>query len=235
MRLCPTGWCGGDGRGRGDEGPPGARSVSEGKQCPGDTAALQSLLLGVEEHRSAGSLPQPQAVGQGEMLSTKPGQPGCSSAPSQLGPCWAVPREQLLGTGAAAGGSQGCGVRPCLTLSVCALSAGVGRTGTFIALDRLLQQMKQEKVVDIFGVVYSLRMNRYLMIQTLVRSLLLLSPGPSLCSVEVHRAGSWMSWSASPSTPRLVLSLSLCHPAAESSISAGVEIAGGVFSCSMPC
>ncbi|XP_072774899.1 receptor-type tyrosine-protein phosphatase V isoform X2 [Taeniopygia guttata] len=46
-------------------------------------------------------------------------------------------------------------------------SAGVGRTGTFIALDRLLQQMKQEKVVDIFGVVYSLRMNRYLMIQTL--------------------------------------------------------------------
>ncbi|NWX63821.1 PTPRV phosphatase, partial [Promerops cafer] len=46
-------------------------------------------------------------------------------------------------------------------------SAGVGRTGTFIALDWLLQQMKQEKVVDIFGVVYTLRMNRYLMIQTL--------------------------------------------------------------------
>ncbi|NXJ68450.1 PTPRV phosphatase, partial [Rostratula benghalensis] len=46
-------------------------------------------------------------------------------------------------------------------------SAGVGRTGTFIALDRLLQQMKQEKVVDTFGVVYNLRMNRYLMIQTL--------------------------------------------------------------------
>ncbi|XP_074019431.1 receptor-type tyrosine-protein phosphatase V-like [Numenius arquata] len=46
-------------------------------------------------------------------------------------------------------------------------SAGVGRTGTFIALDRLLQQMKQEKMVDTFGVVYTLRMNRYLMIQTL--------------------------------------------------------------------
>uniref|UniRef100_A0A8C0VKY2 protein-tyrosine-phosphatase n=1 Tax=Cyanistes caeruleus TaxID=156563 RepID=A0A8C0VKY2_CYACU len=46
-------------------------------------------------------------------------------------------------------------------------SAGVGRTGTFIALDRLLQQMRQEKVVDIFGAVYTLRMNRYLMIQTL--------------------------------------------------------------------
>ncbi|XP_064327986.1 receptor-type tyrosine-protein phosphatase V-like isoform X2 [Phalacrocorax carbo] len=46
-------------------------------------------------------------------------------------------------------------------------SAGVGRSGTFIALDWLLQQMKQEKVVDTFGVVYALRMNRYLMIQTL--------------------------------------------------------------------
>ncbi|NXH18352.1 PTPRV phosphatase, partial [Bucco capensis] len=46
-------------------------------------------------------------------------------------------------------------------------SAGVGRTGTFIALDRLLQQMKEEKVVDVFRVVYTLRMNRYLMIQTL--------------------------------------------------------------------
>ncbi|NWX88134.1 PTPRV phosphatase, partial [Nothoprocta ornata] len=46
-------------------------------------------------------------------------------------------------------------------------SAGVGRTGTFIALDRLLQQMKQEKIVDTFGVVYTLRMNRYQMIQTL--------------------------------------------------------------------
>uniref|UniRef100_A0A8C6JHI7 protein-tyrosine-phosphatase n=1 Tax=Melopsittacus undulatus TaxID=13146 RepID=A0A8C6JHI7_MELUD len=48
-------------------------------------------------------------------------------------------------------------------------SAGVGRTGTFIALDRLLQQMKQEKVVDTFGTVYALRMNRYQMIQTLTQ------------------------------------------------------------------
>ncbi|NXD27257.1 PTPRV phosphatase, partial [Spelaeornis formosus] len=88
-------------------------------------------------------------------------------------PCW----DQCLGvlgqcpgSRAAFGGRKeprGCGVRPCLTLCVCALSAGVGRTGTFIALDRLLQQMKQERVVDIFGVVYALRMNRYLMIQTL--------------------------------------------------------------------
>ncbi|XP_074833342.1 receptor-type tyrosine-protein phosphatase V-like [Carettochelys insculpta] len=46
-------------------------------------------------------------------------------------------------------------------------SAGVGRSGTFIALDRLLQQLKQEKVVDVFNAIYTLRMSRYQMIQTL--------------------------------------------------------------------
>ncbi|XP_007430100.1 receptor-type tyrosine-protein phosphatase V-like [Python bivittatus] len=46
-------------------------------------------------------------------------------------------------------------------------SAGVGRTGTFIALDRLLQQLKHENLVDIFGTIYSLRMNRHRMIETL--------------------------------------------------------------------
>lgn len=105
---------------------------------------------------------------------------------------------------------MGCGVRPCLTLAVCALSAGVGRSGTFIALDRLLQQMKQEKVVDIFGVVYSLRMNRYLMIQTLVRSLLPLSPGPSLHSIGVHRAGSWMSQPQQPQAAPQPVTVSSC-------------------------
>uniref|UniRef100_A0A674J523 protein-tyrosine-phosphatase n=1 Tax=Terrapene triunguis TaxID=2587831 RepID=A0A674J523_9SAUR len=48
-------------------------------------------------------------------------------------------------------------------------SAGVGRSGTFIALDRLLQQLKQEKAVDVFNTIYTMRMSRYLMIQTLVR------------------------------------------------------------------
>ncbi|XP_066480776.1 receptor-type tyrosine-protein phosphatase V-like [Tiliqua scincoides] len=46
-------------------------------------------------------------------------------------------------------------------------SAGVGRSGTFIALDRLLQQLKHEKVVDVFSTIYSLRMSRHVMIQTL--------------------------------------------------------------------
>ncbi|XP_060087100.1 receptor-type tyrosine-protein phosphatase V-like isoform X2 [Heteronotia binoei] len=46
-------------------------------------------------------------------------------------------------------------------------SAGVGRSGTFIALDRLLQQLKHEKMVDVFNTMYSLRMSRHVMIQTL--------------------------------------------------------------------
>uniref|UniRef100_A0A8C0X701 Receptor-type tyrosine-protein phosphatase V n=1 Tax=Castor canadensis TaxID=51338 RepID=A0A8C0X701_CASCN len=45
-------------------------------------------------------------------------------------------------------------------------SAGVGRTGTFVALLRLLQQLEEEQVVDVFHAVYVLRLNRPLMIQT---------------------------------------------------------------------
>uniref|UniRef100_A0ABM5F8R6 protein-tyrosine-phosphatase n=1 Tax=Pogona vitticeps TaxID=103695 RepID=A0ABM5F8R6_9SAUR len=45
-------------------------------------------------------------------------------------------------------------------------SAGVGRTGTFIALDRLIHQMEVENTVDVYGVVYDLRMHRSLMVQT---------------------------------------------------------------------
>ncbi|XP_041894289.1 receptor-type tyrosine-protein phosphatase eta isoform X3 [Corvus kubaryi] len=45
-------------------------------------------------------------------------------------------------------------------------SAGVGRTGTFIAIDRLIQQMEMESTVDVYGVVYDLRMHRPLMVQT---------------------------------------------------------------------
>ncbi|XP_021018398.1 receptor-type tyrosine-protein phosphatase V [Mus caroli] len=46
-------------------------------------------------------------------------------------------------------------------------SAGVGRTGTFVALLRLLRQLEEEQVVDVFNTVYILRLHRPLMIQTL--------------------------------------------------------------------
>ncbi|XP_034542618.1 tenascin-X-like isoform X4 [Notolabrus celidotus] len=45
-------------------------------------------------------------------------------------------------------------------------SAGVGRTGTFIAIDHLIIQIERESVVDVYGIVYDLRMHRPLMVQT---------------------------------------------------------------------
>ncbi|XP_013377801.1 PREDICTED: receptor-type tyrosine-protein phosphatase V-like isoform X2 [Chinchilla lanigera] len=45
-------------------------------------------------------------------------------------------------------------------------SAGVGRTGTFVALLRLLQQLEEEQVVDVFNTVHTLRLHRPFMIQT---------------------------------------------------------------------
>lgn len=54
-------------------------------------------------------------------------------------------------------------------------SAGVGRTGTFIAIDRLIYQIENENTVDVYGIVYDLRMHRPLMVQTEVR--------PGLCLI----------------------------------------------------
>ena len=47
-------------------------------------------------------------------------------------------------------------------------SAGVGRTGTFIALDYLLEQAKVEGELDVYGYACIMRSNRVNMIQTLV-------------------------------------------------------------------
>ncbi|XP_066439538.1 receptor-type tyrosine-protein phosphatase beta-like isoform X2 [Eleutherodactylus coqui] len=45
-------------------------------------------------------------------------------------------------------------------------SAGVGRTGTFITLDRIIKQIEAEDRIDVYGTVYDLRMHRLLMVQT---------------------------------------------------------------------
>lgn len=48
-------------------------------------------------------------------------------------------------------------------------SAGVGRSGTFIALDRILQHIQKYDFVDIFGIVYEMRKERVWMVQNEVR------------------------------------------------------------------
>lgn len=48
----------------------------------------------------------------------------------------------------------------------CRLSAGVGRTGTFVALDRALQQLDSKGFVDLYGCVFDQRLHRQHMVQT---------------------------------------------------------------------
>ncbi|ESP05460.1 hypothetical protein LOTGIDRAFT_102205 [Lottia gigantea] len=49
---------------------------------------------------------------------------------------------------------------------LCHCSAGIGRTGTYIALDYLLDQAQHENVVDVLGIAQIMRTNRVNMIQT---------------------------------------------------------------------
>lgn len=52
-------------------------------------------------------------------------------------------------------------------------SAGVGRTGTFIAVDYLMQHVRTSDVIDIYSYVMKMRNNRPNMVQTEVLRLLL--------------------------------------------------------------
>ncbi|KAM7414244.1 hypothetical protein PAMA_019185 [Pampus argenteus] len=62
-------------------------------------------------------------------------------------------------------------------------SAGVGRTGTFIAIDRLIFQIERENTVDVFGIVHDLRMHRPLMVQTEDQYVFL-----NQCSMDIIRS-----------------------------------------------
>ncbi len=46
--------------------------------------------------------------------------------------------------------------------------AGVGRTGTYIAIDAMIDKIKQERKVDIYNFVLQMRRERHLMVQTVV-------------------------------------------------------------------
>ena len=56
-----------------------------------------------------------------------------------------------------------------LSLSFNISSAGVGRTGTFITIDHVLEQVGKEGVVDIPGVINNIRHQRMKLVQTVVR------------------------------------------------------------------
>ena len=47
-------------------------------------------------------------------------------------------------------------------------SAGVGRTGTFITIDHVLEQLGREKMVDIPCIINKIRHQRMKMVQTVV-------------------------------------------------------------------
>ncbi|XP_016159414.1 PREDICTED: receptor-type tyrosine-protein phosphatase O [Ficedula albicollis] len=68
-------------------------------------------------------------------------------------------------------------------------SAGVGRTGTFIALDRLLQHIRDHEFVDILGLVSDMRSYRMSMVQTEVRSVPFSTVAVLLCPLHTP---SWL-------------------------------------------
>ena len=71
-------------------------------------------------------------------------------------------------------------IPPSLPLSLSLYSAGVGRTGTVIAIDIALEQAAQMRAVDVPSVVYNMRRQRMKMIQACVsKHLMLLLRGQS--------------------------------------------------------
>ena len=50
----------------------------------------------------------------------------------------------------------------------------MGRSGTYVVIDRLLQHVRSEKAetIDVFGIVYEMRKYRVFMVQTEVQVLL---------------------------------------------------------------
>ena len=58
-----------------------------------------------------------------------------------------------------------------LKYTIYSCSAGIGRTGTFICIDNVLDQIEKEQVVDIAGAINKMRHQRMKMVQTVVSTL----------------------------------------------------------------
>ena len=60
-------------------------------------------------------------------------------------------------------------------------SAGIGRTGVYLAIEPLMESMKQKKTVNIFERVIELRKYRYNMVQNSVSKIQLICNKNNLC------------------------------------------------------
>nr|XP_032815970.1 receptor-type tyrosine-protein phosphatase O-like isoform X1 [Petromyzon marinus] len=99
-----------------------------------------------------------------------------------------------------------CHVTPGSAPIVVHCSAGVGRTGTFIALDRLIQHLQELDFVDILGLVAELRLHRASMVQTEVQYVFI-----HLCVLEMWRQSGQAS-GLSEAVYENVRSGALLHP-----------------------
>ena len=64
-------------------------------------------------------------------------------------------------------------------------SAGVGRTGTFITINHILEQVEKLSMIDVAGVINKIRQQRMKLVQTAVSIILWLMILSSGCEMEI--------------------------------------------------
>ena len=85
-------------------------------------------------------------------------------------------------------------------------SAGVGRTGAFVTIDNVLQEIHKENVVGIAGTVAKIREKRMKLVQTVVRQL----PTLPVLPVDTHSPNAVLVYSVNLYTPGIVDCLTTC-------------------------